>query len=279
MNRLERVYQRLDRRELRWALRLAGVLLLSARNCRHCSVHWRDGVWDHTFPSGFIAAPTVVLKTPLDWESSFEKTWLGQGYVPRRGDVVVDVGAGIGTEVLPLSHRVGNEGRVIAIEPVKSVFSCLERTVTGNALHNVILHCVAIADGRDSVPMSALQVDHVANSAFRSAAMQVASTTLDHLLVDIPRIDWLKMNIEGAERLAILGMEETAKKTRSVVVSCHDFLADSTGIEAMRTREFVKSWFEDHGFRVWTRKSDPRPWIRDQVWAVRKGSTAVDVNR
>ena len=47
----------------------------------------------------------------------------------RPGDVVVDVGAHIGTETVPLAKRVGSSGHVIAFEPQKHLFHLLRANV------------------------------------------------------------------------------------------------------------------------------------------------------
>ena len=84
------------------------------------------------------------------------------------------------------------------------------------------------------------------------------------------------MNIEGAERLAIRGLEGIIERTRHVCIGCHDFLADDGGSEQMRTKELVREFLVEHGFRVTTRDDAADPWTRDYVYGVnvRLGNTA-----
>jgi hypothetical protein len=98
----------------------------------------------------------------------------------------------------------------------------------------------------------------------------VKSTSLDELVDDLAleRIDFIKMNIEGAEKLAIQGMDRTLRKTRTVCISCHDFKADQDGDEALRTKTAVREFLVEKGFRVTTRDDDARPWVRDQLIAI-----------
>ena len=62
------------------------------------------------------------------------------------------------------------------------------------------------------------------------------------------------MNIEGAEKEAIKGMEAIAPMIRNVTISCHDFL----GTEWARSKSEVTSWLIAHGFTVRGREYDTR---------------------
>ncbi len=105
----------------------------------------------------------------------------------------------------------------------------------------------------------------------------MAATTIDAICqrLGLDRIDFLKMNIEGAERLAIQGMTETLQQTSVLCISCHDFLADAAGDEGFRTKATVLEFLEQRGFRVVERSgAGLLPYVRDQVWAFREGVTA-----
>src|SRR6516165_8867283 len=80
------------------------------------------------------------------------------------------------------------------------------------------------------------------------------------------RVDLLKMNIEGAERLALSGMGEMVQKTRNVCISCHDFLANGGGPNEMRTKADVIDFLKQNGFLVSLRESDGRCNVRDYVY-------------
>jgi hypothetical protein len=95
--------------------------------------------------------------------------------------------------------------------------------------------------------------------------------TMDALVdrLEIERIDFLKMNIEGAERLAIQGMARTLERTAAVCICCHDFLADSSGDESLRTQTVVVRFLRESGFELagQPEQRDLPPYVRDQVWA------------
>lgn len=63
------------------------------------------------------------------------------------GDIVIDVGANIGTHAIPLARKIGQEGGVLAIEPQRLVHQTLCGNVAINGLVNVV--CVIAAAGAE----------------------------------------------------------------------------------------------------------------------------------
>jgi hypothetical protein len=99
----------------------------------------------------------------------------------------------------------------------------------------------------------------------------VQAVTLASFVHDqaIDRVDFLAMNIEGAEVAALRGMAPVADCVRNVAIACHDFLADETGDEGMRTKADVRSLLREYGFEVRERADGPG-WLRDFVYGVRR---------
>lgn len=61
---------------------------------------------------------------------------------------------------------------------------------------------------------------------------------------------------------------ETLKHTEVLCVSCHDFLAEASGDDGLRTKSAVKEFLRQSGFRVVAREDAGLPdYVRDQVWA------------
>jgi len=196
-------------------------------------------------------------------------------YSPQPGDIVIDVGAGIGQEIVVFSKLVGPQGRVIAIEAHPRTCEALRRTVEKSQLSNVTVINVAVADAEGELKISD-RTNHIANSVMAvSEGISVRAATLDDLMMElrINHIDYLKMNIEGAEKLAIRGMTRTINSIRHVAIACHDFLADEGGPEDTRTMSIVRPFLEENGFRITERADDPRPWVRDQYYGEKFGGT------
>ena len=112
--------------------------------------------------------------------------------------------------------------------------------------------------------------DHIVDAGTKGS-LQVAGISLDELVEreNVQRIDFLKINIEGAEAMAMRGMDRTLRITRALCISCHDFRADAGEGEFFRTRRLIQDCVEHAGFRMVSRASDLRPDIACQVDAVR----------
>lgn len=74
-----------------------------------------------------------------------------------------------------------------------------------------------------------------------------------------------------AEALAVEGFEAVADRIRHVCISCHDFVADETGDDALRTRAEVERRLRQLRFELTERKpTDHRPWAGSYVYGRRE---------
>jgi len=165
--------------------------------------------------------------------------WGGRGiYVMRReiepevahldellapGDVFVDVGASTGVYTVLAARRVGVGGRVVALEPYPEVFAMLEHNVRANRLTNVHLHnlCAAASAGRRE-----LWLNFARPSLFglvrrdpSARALAVNAVALDDLVraEGLARLDYLKIDAEGAESEILAGAAATIQTLRPIV--------------------------------------------------------------
>ena len=230
-----------------------------------------EGDWVNAQDGTTFVSPDILFTKLSDKQAEIRDLWCFQHDI-QPGDVVVDVGAGVGDEAVVFSRMVGPTGKVIAIEAHPHTFRCLQKTIAQSGLGNVTaIHC-AIADeeGTLTIEDSADQ-NHISHSVMKStgAGVEVPAHRLDTILQreNITDLAMLKMNIEGAERLAIKGMRKDDYSIRHYAISCHDFVADRDGTDELRTREEVLAHFNDMGLAIEQRLDDPRPWVRDYVYA------------
>jgi FkbM family methyltransferase len=190
-------------------------------------------------------------------------------YRPGKGQIIVDVGAGIGTEVSAFSSLVGEEGRVVSIEADPVAYRRLSKAVRLADLKNVILINKAITDRGGQISLSQGPVSR-SNSVMAKSdfGVIVESTTVDQLLdeIGIEQVDYLKMNIEGAEVLALEGFTSGPSRVRNWCISCHDFKRGSE----FATFNRVRSWLDRDGLTVWPHEpNDARPWETYYLYARR----------
>lgn len=168
-------------------------------------------------------------------------------YRPKTGDVVFDVGAGDGGETFYLASMVGPSGRVVSVEAAPHPFGRLEDLVRRNEWSQVTPLHIALAATPGAVTISDDPEQWVAGNIFEShRSVNVEARTLDEVCetLGIERVDWVKMNIEGAEKDALRGMERMAPHIQNFTISCHDFL----GTEWGRSKDEVLAWLAAHGF-------------------------------
>jgi FkbM family methyltransferase len=196
-------------------------------------------------------------------------------HTPEPGDVVLDIGAGAGEEAPTFSALVGPRGTVVCVEAHPTTFAQLAACCRLNGLANVRCEMSAVADVTGSVRIARSGPSHVGATIQNDSGIEVRAETVDDLVerLGLERIDLLKMNVEGAERLAIQAMDGTMTKTEHLVISCHDFLVPLFDADPEQVMTFVrvKAFLMDHGFEVVTRPYDARPWIPYYVYAHRPG--------
>jgi FkbM family methyltransferase len=149
--------------------------------------------------------------------------------VIRAGDVVLDLGANIGYFTLLAARLVGPQGRVIAFEPEPTNFSYLTRNITLNNYGHVTAHQRAVADRYGSTKLFICTYDsghHTINQFDGIAAyahgrqareewVDIETVPLDDFLGDdATRVSVVKMDIEGAEALALAGMRRLLTENR-----------------------------------------------------------------
>ena len=245
---------------------------MTAKSRGPCLVYFSHGRWVHRYPRVCFAAPEPVALSPKALDAFTHEHFLYE-YSPGPGDLVVDVGAGFGSEILTFSRLVGSEGKVIAIEAAPGTFRCLEFTCEKNSLQNVEMIHAAVTDKRGEVSITQ-QNDYLTNSISpdATAGVRVPALSLSELFASKSRseIAFLKMNIEGAELSVLRDLGHQLAKVRHAAICCHDFRADLEGEEHFRTLAPVRELLTSAHFRITQRTTDSRTGIRDTLYVARE---------
>ena len=157
------------------------------------------------------------------WEE-MESTFVVNNLKP--GDVFVDVGANIG--YFSMLAALQKAGKVFAIEPIPKTYAMLNMNIDHNRFTSVI-EPVNIALGSQEHtarftcslgPKNHVEYD-VDDIHHDVPTIDVKVTTLDHLLADrkeIKGVDFVKVDIEGAEYSFLLGAEKTIKAFKPIIM-------------------------------------------------------------
>ncbi len=156
---------------------------------------------------------------------------------PREGDVFLDIGAFVGWHSIHAGKIVGPSGRVISLEPEPINRKQLEANLKLNDVANCrVISLAAWSKTGEELGWytekspDCCRIDEAGHSA------SVKTTTVDDLVNDLKleRLDWIKMDIEGAEIEALEGAEKTLHQYRPrLFVEVHDTVA---GVKDLLTR-------------------------------------------
>ena len=152
----------------------------------------------------------------------------------RTGDVVFDLGGNLGTSALLFSERTGPAGVVFSFEPVLT--EVLKRNVRENGADNVRVVPEAVADttGEAVFGITDLGIDSRIDPWGKGGVRKMVKTiSLDDFVEreGIERVDFIKMDIEGAEEIALRGADRVIREFRPrwSIASYHDGLGFTPG--------------------------------------------------
>lgn len=211
----------------RGRLAIARVVAQHLLTTRRTSVAWAK------LPNGFR------LKVDVRWRGGYDNLYYFRTYEPSltslirasldvEGAAFIDVGANIGAfcllaaDVLQRRH-----GRALAAEPLPQNLAFLEESIAANGLSTTIeVAPVAVGDSEGVLALEVMAPGDIANarpttwSQATSDAATIASvpmTTLDLLTRDWHNVQFLKIDVEGAELFVLRGAPELLRRERPLV--------------------------------------------------------------
>ena len=172
------------------------------------------------------------------------------------GDVFYDIGANVGFFTIIAARCVGQNGRVIAFEPVPENVALIRKNIRLNNSDNVevIQKAVSSVSGEGELLLS-----HYSGGSVLSEIDSPPPDLKDSISIDIVSIDELvrngdipaptlvKIDVEGAEHDVLLGMRETIQKHQPVVIYEVD---DSKQESLERKKEQCATFFSEMGYQV-----------------------------
>jgi FkbM family methyltransferase len=190
-----------------------------------------------------------------------EKEMLLLPALVAEGDTVLDIGANFAYYTERLSRLVGNSGKVIAFEPIPFTFEVCRMIVKKLGLKNVMLYNKGVADKTAQVQFSAPKLGFGGISAGQAhiAGRQNEEkdrkkyynfsddeyfdcqvVDLDSFGLNITKLTFVKIDIEGAELLAMKGMEKLLMQHRPVLlIEVQQYFLRGFGINENEFRKYI----------------------------------------
>lgn len=148
------------------------------------------------------------------------------------GDVVIDAGSWIGDFAAYASAKVGKDGMVYAFEPLEPAFGYLSKTAALNPRIVPVKKGLGDENTSDSIFYDACNTG--ASSFLKNMCVGESSeTAVEMVRLDdfvrknaLPRVDFIKADIEGYERYMLMGAQETLRRFAPKLALCTYHLPD-----------------------------------------------------
>jgi len=141
----------------------------------------------------------------------------------KTGDTIVDIGANIGYYTVIFAELTGISGKVYAFEPDPENFLILVKNAQHNKLSNVIMIEKAVSDINDFIRLYLNEENRGDNRIYDSndgrKSIKITAVKLDDFFINKEnQIDFIKIDIQGAEYSALLGMKNLIRNSKSMTL-------------------------------------------------------------
>lgn len=144
----------------------------------------------------------------------------------KESPLIIDCGSNIGLSVI-YYKQLYPKARIIAYEPDKSNFQVLTTNVESNRFTDIELNeaAVWITNGKITFQASESEASHITESS--TGGHSVRSVRLNDLLSTVAEVDFLKVDIEGAEWAVIRDCAENLHKIKNLFLEYHGKVEDT----------------------------------------------------
>jgi FkbM family methyltransferase len=208
---------------------------------------------------GIIAEVLFTEQHLIGTNQAFETKTLDRfSKLVKPNDTVLDIGANIGMFSLLGSRLVGDNGRIIAFEPSRKTFDILNENLKLNNCKNVETVQLALGDTEGSIFLGEVENDALNFiDKNQKSGEEVALKLLDNYLQEnkINKIDFIKIDIEGAEFLCFKGATEMLKNHRpTIIMECNENWCHRFGYSVFELLNFLSQFdyrFENYDDNQW----------------------------
>jgi FkbM family methyltransferase len=163
--------------------------------------------------------------------------------------VVWDIGANVGLYSLVASRKAM---RVIAVEPVAENVRYLERHIALNGIRNIEVVVAAVAGECGQASFSA--GDNRSTGHLAAGPLKVDVVTLDSLRMKFGAPDVIKMDVEGAEYLALQGAERCLSEHPIIFLATHSASLAAQCSDLLHSAGYVSTAVAEDEF-IFTRRN------------------------
>lgn len=190
-------------------------------------------------PSALTAALWVNPKERLK-----EEIFLSSLVEP--GDIVIDVGANIGTLALTFAKKTKTQKSVFAFEPHPKIFRYMNDNIALNGVEGQVqCFCMALGDKQEKLYFSN-QSDDTNNAISNRGQLEIDVCRLDDVFQK-QHVRLLKIDVEGYEYQVLLGARETCSNADMIYLECIPSMLERNGGSEEKICDFLKGL----GFKIY----------------------------
>jgi FkbM family methyltransferase len=189
----------------------------------------------------------IVVTAGTDGRHAFDALQLSAfAQEIQRGDVVADVGSYRGTYAVIAAARTGAQGRVFAFEPTAANAELIAANIELNRFTDrVVVERAAVSDRTGTAEFYAwggAQSNSLARPQHDATTIQVRTVALDDYFRNqkLPRV--LKIDIEGAELLALRGAQSILASDARIICELHPYAWPELGYGADDLRALLEQY-------------------------------------
>ena len=150
-------------------------------------------------------------------------------HIIRPGDYCIDIGAHLGYFAMELSRLAGPQGKVFAIEPISKFYNTLKALADSSKVNNITLYRYAMGGEEAWVEMGIPRINNVKKYAYARImrtsnfleyveSEQVKNVSGDELFEQLPRLDFIKCDVEGLELSVFRSFLRVIQKFKPVIL-------------------------------------------------------------
>lgn len=193
---------------------------------------------------------SIYYKRPYELLHSYREIFEKEIYrFPAKNakPLIIDCGSNIGLSVLYFK-QIHPTSTIIAFEPDSNNFQLLKKNVNNNHLEQVEIHeeAIWINEGEITFEANESEASHISNG---SGEKTVRSVRLKNLLEQKQEIDFLKIDIEGAETQVIPDIKYELARVKNMFLEYHGKVDDTQNL--IDLLQIVRS----AGFQVYIRNA------------------------
>lgn len=174
----------------------------------------------------------IYFLEQLEKGKVFDQNMVETKLIPflEKAETILDIGAHIGCHTLMYS-KINSNANIYSFEPQSKLFSLLDHNLKFNNVRNVTILNNAVGNDIKQVHMESFITDgsnsntdisydgenmfNLGGLSIGSSGEEVSMITIDSL--KLLGCDFIKIDVEGAEKLVLLGAQNTIKKYKPVI--------------------------------------------------------------